>query len=179
MNWLDYVLLVPVVCFVIIGLTKGFAREFTSFLALYLALYLGFKGMYWLTALMAEKFDWQGPMMPFVGFMVIFVGVILLLLFTGKMFDRLFKAVALGWLNRLAGGLFGALKGLMLVSVLFWLVNQANLIDPVDKQASVFFPHIDLFSVHLFDWLGKLVPALGELFANMEKLFEGLSQPEL
>lgn len=116
--------------------------------------------------------------MPFICFILLFVAVLLLLILSGKLLDKLFKVVALGWLNRLAGAVFGALKGLMLISVLYWLVNQVNLIDPLDKQASLFFPYVDTFSVGMFDWLGRITPVLGELFGNMESLFEELSTTE-
>ncbi len=175
MNWLDYLMLVPVVWLMVLGFTKGFAREITSFIALYLAIYIGFKGMYALTHWLTVQFDLTTPWLPFICFLLLFLGVILLLLFSGKVLDKLFRAVALGWLNKLAGALFGALKGLMLISVLLWLINQVNLIDPNDKQASVFFPLVDTFSAGLFDCLGRITPALGELFGNMEKLFEQLS----
>lgn len=178
MNWLDYLMLVPVIWFLVIGFTKGFAREITSFVALYLAIYIGFKGMYALTHWMTVQFDLSTPWLPFVCFMLLFIGVLLLLLFSGKVLDKLFKAVALGWLNRIAGAFFGAMKGLMLVAVLLWLINQVNLIDPLDKQASAFFPFVDTFSVGLFDWLGRITPVLGELFGNMEAMFENLSPVE-
>lgn len=179
MNWLDYLMLVPVVWLLILGFSKGFAREITSFVALYLAIFIGFKGMYALTHWFAREFELTKPWLPFLCFMLLFVGVFLLFLFSGKLLDKLFKAVALGWLNRLAGALFGALKGLMLISVLYWLVNQVNLIDPLDKQASLFFPYVNTFSVGMFDWLGRITPVLGDLFGNMESLFEELSTTEI
>lgn len=178
MNWLDYLMLVPVVWLLVLGFSKGFAREITSFVALYLAIFIGFKGMYALTRWMSEHFELKTPWLPFICFILLFIGVLLLLLMSGKLLDKLFKAVALGWLNRLAGALFGAIKGLMLVSVLYWLVNQVNLIDPLDKQASMFFPYVDTFSVGMFDWLGRITPILGELFGNMESLFDELSTTE-
>ncbi len=178
MNWLDYVILLPVVWLLVLGFSKGFAREITSFLALYVAIYIGFKGMYALTAWLAKTFELQTPWLPFACFVLLFIGVLLLLLFSGKLLDRLFKAVALGWLNRIAGALFGTLKGLMLVSVLFWLVNQVNLIDPADKQASLFFNRVEDFSGSMFAWLEQIAPVLGDLFADMEALFSELT-PDL
>jgi membrane protein required for colicin V production len=50
--------------------------------------------------------------------------------------SKLVKAVGLGWLDRVLGGLFGVLRGILVMLVLVWLAGLTNIPDyPVWQQA--------------------------------------------
>ncbi len=54
----------------------------------------------------------------FIGFLLIFLGVVLLGALVGNLLGLLLKWAGLSWLNRLMGGVFGLLRGLVFAIVL-------------------------------------------------------------
>lgn len=173
-NWLDWFLMVPVIWFAGMGLYKGFVKELIGFFALWVALYLGFKGMYVLAAWINEYFKLETQWLPFIGFILVFVGILVGLLALSKLIDKLIRVVALGFFNRIGGLLFGAAKGVILMSILLWLVNQANLIDPLVKHKSYIYPFFEPLSARLFNAFDSFLPFSGQIFEDIEKLFEAL-----
>ena len=175
MNWLDYLIAIALVFGLVRGLMKGFAVSVTSFVALYVALFLGFKLMHQAAAYWDSAFELSGVWLPFIGFISVFVLVLVLILMLGRLLDKLFKAVALGIVNRLAGGLFGLLQFGFLVGLLLWLVQQVDLIDPSSTAASWLYPYAITYTETIIDWGSKLLPMVGDLLGEIEALFAEMS----
>lgn len=175
MNWLDYLIAIALVFGLVRGVMKGFAVSVTSFLALYAALFLGFKLMHQAAAYWDAAFELNGVWLPFVGFISVFVLVLVLILFLGRLLDKLFKAVALGIVNRLAGGVFGMLQFGFLIGLLLWLVSQVDLIDPKSTEASWLYPYALTYTETIIDWGSKFLPMVGDLLGEIEVLFEEMS----
>jgi len=159
------------------GAMKGFAVSVTSFLALYLALFLGFRLMHRAASFWAEQFDLQTAWLPFLGFLSVFVLVLVGMLFLGKLLDRVFKAVALGLLNRLAGAVFGFLQLGFAAGLLLWLVDQVQLIDPNTKYESMLYGQTTAYTKKLLDWGTAILPVLGDVLGEIDSLFDGLIEP--
>lgn len=178
MNWLDYLIAIFLVLGAIRGAMKGFAVSITSFLALYVALFLGFRLMHRAASFWDEQFDLQTGWLPFLGFLTVFVVVLVGILLLGKLLDRMFKAVALGLLNRLAGAVFGFLQLGFAVGLLLWLVDQVQLIDPNTKYESLLYGHTTDYTQRLLGWGSAMLPVLGDVMGEIDGLFDGLTGPE-
>ncbi len=178
MNWLDYLIAVFLILGAIRGAMKGFAVSVTSFFALYLALFLGFHMMHRVASFWKEQFDLQTAWLPFLGFLTVFVLVLVGILLLGKLLDRLFKAVALGLLNRLAGAVFGFLQLGFAAGLLLWLVDQVQLIDPNTKYESALYAHTTAYTQQLLDWGTAVLPALGDVLGEIDGLFDKLITPK-
>lgn len=178
MNWLDYLIAVFLVLGAIRGAMKGFAVSITSFLALYVALFLGFRLMHRAASFWAVQFDLQTGWLPFIGFLTVFIVVLVGILLLGKLLDRMFKAVALGLLNRLAGALFGFLQLGFAAGLLLWLVDQVQLIDPNTKYESLLYEHTTAYTQRLLSWGSAMLPILGDVMGEIDGLFDGLTGPE-
>ena len=117
MNWLDFVLLLLFAVSFVSGVMKGFAKLVVGLLSAILAFLLalwfyGAAGSFLLPYTSHER------VANFLGFAVIFVGVVLAGALTGKLLGLLFKWAGLTWLDRLLGGVFGLLRGLVLALAL-------------------------------------------------------------
>jgi len=66
----------------------------------------------------------KGPWLVQLGFVLIFVAVYLLAYLGGKSLSGVFQVMMLGWVNKLAGGIFGLLKMLLLVSAALYFVQS-------------------------------------------------------
>jgi membrane protein required for colicin V production len=118
MNYLDIILIIPLLWGFYKGITRGLIVEAATIAAFFLAIWVAVHFCDWLTGVAHEKFDSQ--YLPLIAFAVLFLGVLILVFFVAKLAERTVKAGALGWLNKLAGAVFGVLKfGLILSLVIF------------------------------------------------------------
>jgi len=99
--------------------------------------------------------QWSGVL----GFLVCFLVVFLLILILSKIFEGFLNALALGWMNKLAGGFFCFLRGVLVLSIVLNLYQavdkDCSLIGKEKAKASVFYKPIRNFASALFPsfWL--------------------------
>ena len=92
-----------------------------------------------------------------VAFVLILIGVFLILGLVGKALESIFKLTLLGWLNKLLGMVFSALKVILIIGLIFisfhtvavssGLVNpdilhKSALYGPISDIANSVFPYI-------------------------------------
>ncbi|MBM3785235.1 MAG: CvpA family protein [Acidobacteria bacterium] len=110
MNWLDIFLSAAIAGSTIGGLMKGFARVTIGLAATVLAFLLA--SWYYVPA-----GEWSLPYVSAkgvancIGFVTVFGGVAALGALLGRLAAKFFKWVGLSWLDRLAGGALGVLRG--------------------------------------------------------------------
>lgn len=116
MNWVDYLLILVIIGSIASGLAEGFVSMAIGFFALI----LGFLAASWFYGVPAE---WLQPMFKsesaasLIGFGIIFVGTMAAGAVLAWIVQRVFKVVGLTWIDRLAGGAFGVVRGLIILSV--------------------------------------------------------------
>lgn len=117
MNWLDFVLALIIVCSVIAGFRKGLARAVFGFAATILGLFCAL----WFYGIPGAYFaGWfSSPQLAnLIGFLVIFIGIAVIGALLGYLLERLMHLANLSWLNRLLGGAFGVLEGLLVAAII-------------------------------------------------------------
>lgn len=117
MNYLDIIILLPIAFGLIRGFMRGFVRELTSIVGVIAGIVAA---KIWAPEFAAklmtvlEAPDWLGQTLAYV---LLFAGVALLFKVVSRIVQRFLKAISLGWLDKLAGGFFGAVKWALLLSV--------------------------------------------------------------
>lgn len=141
MNWLDAVILLPL----LIGLVRGLMRGLVTELIAILAVILGFIGArMWghdFSAWIFSQFAWPQPVCDAVAYSLLFIGLAIALNILGKLFTKLLKTIHLGFVNRLLGGIFGALKWAVIVLTLVFIIDcldrQFHFMKPELKNSSL------------------------------------------
>lgn len=143
MSWLDIIILLPLLIGLVRGLMRGLVIEITSIVAIVLGI-IGSR--LWgaiFAAWLIKQFSWPESVSVVIAYVLLFVGISILLHLFAKVLTKLFKKVALGWLNRLLGGLFGTLKWGIIVLTLVLCVHrldeQFNFIKPDLKEQSIIY----------------------------------------
>jgi membrane protein required for colicin V production len=100
------------------GLKNGFVIELASLAALVLgiigAVMFSEVTARWLSGFMESKY------LSVVAFVMVFIAVVIAVHILAHAIDKLMKAIALGWFNRLAGALFGLVKAAFLSTLTIW-----------------------------------------------------------
>ena len=126
MNYFDLIIAVPLIIAAISGYQKGFIKSLTSLVALiagiYFAIYFSDVVADWLI----KHVEIKRKYLFIVAFLITFAGVSFLVHLLGELLDNIASLSALGILNKLAGMVVGAIKGVILVSLLILLFNLVN-----------------------------------------------------
>ena len=154
MVWIDAVIGLPLIWDVLKGVRNGFATEagtIVGILAGFLvASALGNTMAHILLPMCGHSLQWSGVL----GFLVTFLVVLVLILILSKVFEGFLNALALGWMNKLAGGLFCFLRGMLVLSIVLNLYQavdkDCSLIGKEKIKASVFYKPIRNFATSIF-----------------------------
>ncbi|MDD4922238.1 MAG: CvpA family protein [Bacteroidales bacterium] len=146
------------------GLKGGFMAEAASIIGLVIAFYAASafqeKMAHLLSPVCFDSERWSAV----IGFLFTFLVVYLLIVILAKIFEGFLGVIALGGVNRLAGGAFCLLKGALVLSIIL------NLYETIDSDRSfVGVKHIK--SSVFYQPVLKMAPALFPSFRS-EKLLQ-------
>ncbi|MBL8238064.1 MAG: CvpA family protein [Bryobacterales bacterium] len=125
MNWLDVVLGGILLASTVAGFMKGFFRLGIGLAATFLAFLLA-SWFYADAGAWALPYTSSTGVANFVGYVLVFVGVMAAGALLGRLLAHLFKWIGLSWMDRAGGGLLGLLRG-GLVSLVIVLMISAFL----------------------------------------------------
>ena len=125
-NWLDILLLLPLV----VGLVRGLMRGFVSEIIAIVVVILGVIGArLWappFSAWLLAQFAWPQGVCDAVAYTLLFLAIAIVLSVAARLLNKLMRAIHLGWANRLAGGLFGLAKYGLLVLVAVFVMHKTD-----------------------------------------------------
>jgi membrane protein required for colicin V production len=111
-NWLDIVLILTVGLSLIGGLAAGFARVGIGFVSTVAGVLLGI-WFYGVPGAFLAPYVSSKTISDFLGFLIVFITCLIAGGLIGKSLAALFKWVGLSWFDRMLGGAFGLLRGLL------------------------------------------------------------------
>ena len=166
MSIIDIVLAALLLFGFIRGLFKGLFVEIASLVALVLGVYGAIHFSYFAADLLESKVDWNEKTINIVAFAITFVIIVLAISLAGKALTKLADFAALGLLNKLLGGVFGALKIGLILSVLLIVFNKLNntlpFMEKEDLEESVLYKPVKSLAPMIFP---NLIKSEAELFA--------------
>ena len=116
-TFLDYLFVLTIVVSIGFALTKGLVREIVSLVALIGGLILA--AIYYSSiARWFVDYTRSDAVAGLIGFMIIFLGCILLGAVIAFFVNRFVKMASLQWMDRLLGGLYGFLRGWAIASII-------------------------------------------------------------
>lgn len=126
MNYFDYVLLVPVLYGLYRGFSKGLILELASLLALIAGIYGAMHFSSFTFEYLNNYVEIETSYLQLASYGLTFLIIVLVITLTGKILTLLVKMVALGFINRMMGAIFGGLKALLILSVLLMFFDRFN-----------------------------------------------------
>jgi membrane protein required for colicin V production len=122
MNWMDWLLIAFFVASIANGFQEGLVRMGIGMMALIAGFFLAswFGGMAggWVMSYVHAK-----PLALIIGYLMVFIGVLLVGTLIGALIARMLKLVGLSWMDRILGGAFGVVRGFVVVTVVAMVVT--------------------------------------------------------
>lgn len=153
MNYLDIIIVVILSYCVIRGVFRGLIKELSSIIGVFGGFYAAYT-YYMVVAELLSRWISNPEYLNILSFMLIFCSVFLVISILGVIINYLLKLAFLGWFDRFCGAVFGAMKGMLIVSVI--LISLTTFLPkgtPVIKD-SLLSPHVTLISEKMI----KVVP---------------------
>jgi len=171
-NWLDWTFAIIVAVSVIAAVIKGFVRELISLASLVVGLVVAAMG-YPRAALWFEDLTKSHEIALGLGFLVLFLGTLLLGSLFSLLARKLIKTAGIQWVDRFLGAVFGLVRG-VLVDCILLLVLLAFAIKPGAVQQSSLAPYVTTGS----NMISLAMPAnvKAQFRLGLEKLREALIQ---
>jgi membrane protein required for colicin V production len=161
MNSLDIGILIIASVFFVRGVFRGFVFELVTVIGLILGYIISITYLSLLAGYILIYF----PSLPksvvnIVSFFLLFVGTNLLLRLVSKIITKTLKFAMLGWLNRLLGGVLGLIKGIIILSILVFVIDMipfsSYLLDQIEVQTSELYPVLNALGPHLYTEIQKI-----------------------
>jgi membrane protein required for colicin V production len=157
MNIFDIVIAALLIFGFVRGVMKGLFVEVASLVALIAGVYGAIHFSYFIGDFLKEYVSWSEEYVSLAAFAGTFIVIIIVIAFLGKILTKLADFASLGVINKILGGVFGALKIGLILSVVFIFFGKINdtipfmekktleesiLYKPVKKVAPTIFPSI-------------------------------------
>jgi membrane protein required for colicin V production len=132
---------------ILFGLVRGFMKGLFVEVASLVALIAGVYGAIHFSNFAAEflqtKTEWNEKTINITAFAITFIVIVIAIGLAGKALTKLADFAALGIINKLAGGVFGALKIALILSVVLNIFDRFNntitLLDEDTKQDAALY----------------------------------------
>ncbi len=153
MNYIDIIILILLLLAAISGYRKGLVVELASLAALILGIWGAFEFSDITAEFLVENFNWHWKYLNIVSFILTFIVIVILVHVVGSVVNKIVETAMLGFLNRLAGIVFGILKSALVLSVILVVF------DRIDRDVK-FIPEDTKAESKLYQPLRNFVPSL-------------------
>jgi len=126
MNYIDLILILPIIWGAIRGFKRGFLVEITTLVGLVAGIFLAVIITDIVGRVLAGMVTWNLLPVKFLTFVIIFVLVMVAITVLAKVIGHVLRTVHLNLLNRIAGLAAGAAKLALILSILMVFVNYLN-----------------------------------------------------
>jgi membrane protein required for colicin V production len=158
MNIVDIILLIIFAWFAYQGFKKGFIIELESLIALIMGIYAAIFFSYYAENFLRNSLDMNNDYIPVTSFVITFIVVVIIVYVIGRILEKLVNMVALGFINKLAGGVFGILKSVLFLSIILLIMNHYNInFIPIEKRNnSMIYSPIEEIAPFIWSQLDEL-----------------------
>ena len=160
MSILDIIFIIPVVWLAYSGFKKGLIIELSTLVALLLGIFVSLHFSDVTAEFLRESLEMKTQYLKLISFIITFVLVVIAVNLIGKLIERLVDIVALGFLNKCAGGVFGVVKAVFFLSFIIFFIEKADkkkmILSEDLTENSIFYPYIQPLAPTVIDIFGDI-----------------------
>jgi membrane protein required for colicin V production len=163
MNYLDIVIIIPL----LYGLAKGFSNgiiiELSNIISVFLAIYIGihFSELVY-PYLKIDILNDYSNLIPLIAFLIVFIVIMVIVKSIGEVINKITNHLALGLISKILGAVFGMTKIILICICLLLLATNYELIDrktqnnsilliPLQKASKIVLPEITKHKEKIID----------------------------
>ena len=143
MSFLDIVLGILLGWGLFRGLKNGLFVELASLVALIAGIFGAIHFSYVAADYLDQRISWDDKYIQITAFLITFIAIVLVVQLAGKLLTKIADFAMLGLLNKIAGGIFGALKVAVILGALLIFFERAastvGLVNEETKKDSILY----------------------------------------
>jgi membrane protein required for colicin V production len=158
---------------------KGYTRGFIMSIFAVLGFIVGLAAALKLSATVASKLSTISDatrFLPMLAFAFVFIATAFAVRFAGKMIQKTFETVMLGWANRLAGIALFVLLYSIIFSIFIFYAIQIHLINQEAANASSMYPYYAGIGPKVMEGIGVVIPWFKNMFGELQQFFGKFAQ---
>ena len=136
------------------GLRNGLFVEIASLVALIAGLYGAMHLSYITGDYLEQRVEWDERYVNIIAFIITFFAIVLLVHICGKLLTKIIDLTVLGLLNKIAGGIFGAVKVAVILGAILIFFEKANeslnMYESESTQESVLYEPVKNIGAFVF-----------------------------
>ena len=168
MNFLDFIILIPIAYFAYQGFRNGFIREIFGIIGIVLAVYIMFEYMGTISGILAPYVEDRDRSTIITG-IISFVFILVAVQLVGFALERFIDVVQLGILNKIAGMIFGGLKMAILISATLLLLAGLGVPSEETASNSISYPMVIYVAPAAFDIVAGIIPGTENFIDTIEQ----------
>jgi membrane protein required for colicin V production len=153
---------------------KGFTRGFIIAIFSVLGFIVGLAAALKLSATVAQKLSTISDAtkwLPMLSFGLVFIATVFAVNFLGKLLQKTFETLMLGWANKIAGILLYAFLYAMIFSVFLFYAVQLHFFNDNAISTSSVYPFIGNLGPKVMNIFGVIIPWFKDMFEALTQFF--------
>lgn len=172
---IDFIFAMLIVLACIKGWQRGLIIALFSIVAFIIGLAAAIKLSTGVAGWLGSSTNVSAKWLPFISFALVFFVVVLLVRLGGKMIEKTFEAVMLGWANRIGGILLYAALYTIIFSIFLFYAEKIQLIKADTLHASLTYNFIQPWGPKVINGFGAVIPVFKDMFTELEIFFDKLA----
>jgi membrane protein required for colicin V production len=173
--WIDVLFLILLLWAVFKGLRHGLIIAVVSALAFIVGLAAAMKLSATLAGYLRVHTSLSSRWLPVLAFLLVFLAVVLLVRWIGRLMEAAADLAMVGWVNKLAGILLYAVVYTIILSVVLFYAVQLRLVSDNTLSSSIIYPHIHAWGPVVIDGFGRFIPFFKGMFDQLKDFFAHLN----
>lgn len=167
MNILDCIFLSVLLAGFVVGIIQGLIKQLFSMGGLICGIICGALWYNDVAVVLSRSMHISDNAVQILAFVLILIVVPLLFSLVGSLFSKIIKCILLAPVDRILGGLFGALKYFIVLALLIRLMDFVNvrnlIIDEKQIESSILYSRADRISRDCLGWVWSRIEPLYEM----------------
>lgn len=157
------------------GWKKGLVWALGTMVAVFIGAMLSLKLSHHLADYLINRHWLVSSHTLLISFIMVFMVVMLVFSFLLSFLDQVLDLLMLGWVNKLAGAALYVLFMSFILSLIFWLTNNAGLIEGRTKSQSKFYPRIKNFAPYIIKQASDYLPFCQNIYEEADQFTHRMS----
>jgi membrane protein required for colicin V production len=170
-----FFILVALACYK--GYSKGFIVAIFSVLGFIVGLAAALKLSTLVATKLAEHTDF-GKWLPAISFLLVFIVAVFVVNMAGKLIQKTFETVMLGWANRIAGVILYAILYSIVLSIFLFYTVQLHFIKPETTASSFSYPFLQVLGPKIIGGFAVVIPWFKNMFGELEQFFGAFAKQQ-
>jgi membrane protein required for colicin V production len=165
--WIDILSGTILIIAILQGYRHGLIKAIISFFSLFIGLIVAFQFAGYISNLLKEHTKIGSQWLPFIAFLVVLIGVMILLKMITGILQQSAEWLMLGWLNKLLGMiLYALIYGTILSAVLYFMI-LLGVVEKASIKDSFSFSYLESWWPYFMKKLSLWIPSIKSTLSSL------------